>query len=133
MNRHFPDPSGIDAESRVVGYDWPALRAELDLHGAVILPKLLTPEECADIAALYPNEAYFRSHIVMARHGFGRGEYRYFRYPLPTLLSGLRGALYTQLVPTANAWNERMGDETRYPAFHTVRIRRGSSAWASSR
>lgn len=118
MNRHFPDPSGIDAESRVVGYDWPALRAELDLHGAVIFPKLLTPEECADIAALYPNEAHFRSHIVMARHGFGRGEYRYFRYPLPTLLSGLRGALYAQLVPTANAWSERMGDETRYPAFH---------------
>ncbi|CAN7173925.1 2OG-Fe(II) oxygenase [Rhizobium sp. LjRoot254] len=118
MNTHFQNPTSADAASRVAAYDWPALRAELDLHGAAILPRLLTPEECADIAALYPDESYFRSHIIMARHGFGRGEYRYFRYPLPSLLSGLRGALYAQLVPTANAWNERMGDETRYPTDH---------------
>ena len=118
MNTHFQEPSNTDATSRVAAYDWPALRAELDLHGAAILPKLLSPEECADIAALYPDESHFRSHIIMARHGLGRGEYRYFRYQLPSLLSGQRGALYRQLVSTANEWNERMGDETRYPADH---------------
>jgi len=118
MNVHLQEPLSSDPTCRVAAYDWAAICAELDLCGAAILPKLLTPEECADIAALYPHEAHFRSHIIMARHGFGRGEYRYFRYPLPSLLSGLRGALYRRLVPTANAWIQQMDDDTRYPADH---------------
>ena len=82
------------AAARVDGYDWSALASGLDQVGAAVLPKLLTSEECGMIAALYPHEEQFRSHIVMARHGFGKGEYRYFRYPLPGLVGGLRTALY---------------------------------------
>ena len=75
------------AEQRVARYDWPGLAAELDGYGAAVIEKLLTPEECRQIAALYPHEEHFRSHIHMARHGFGKGEYRYFKYPLPDLLA----------------------------------------------
>jgi len=82
------------------------------------MEKLLSPEECAEIAALYPHEEHFRSHIVMARHGFGKGEYRYFKYPLPALLGSLRTALYPRLSDVANAWNERMGIDRRYPETH---------------
>jgi len=78
----------------------------------------MTPAECAAMAALYPQEEHFRSHIVMARHGFGKGEYRYFRYPLPDLLGALRTALYARLAPVANGWNERMGEPAHYPAAH---------------
>jgi uncharacterized protein len=111
-------PAPLPAEARVDGYDWAALTAELDQVGAAVLPQLLGPEECRAIAALYPHEEHFRSHIVMARHGFGKGEYRYFRYPLPALAGGLRTALYPRLAPIANAWNERMGLEMRYPKAH---------------
>src|SRR5215472_7970026 len=83
-----------------------------------MLQKLLVPEECRSIAALYPDESHFRSHIVMARHGFGKGEYRYFKYPLPKLLGGLRTALYTHLADVANDWNRRMGIDERYPNDH---------------
>ncbi len=106
------------AEARVARYDWRALGKELDTQGCAVLDKLLTCEECEAIAALYPGEERFRSHIVMARHGFGKGEYRYFSYPLPELIAGLRDALYPRLAPIANAWNERMGEATRYPAEH---------------
>ena len=108
------------AEARVGGYDWPALLAELDGNGCAILPTLLSPEECSAIAALYPDERHFRSHVHMARHGFGRGEYRYFRYPLPDLIGGLRTALYPRLAGVANAWNVRMGIDRRYPDDHAA-------------
>ena len=104
------------AEARVAAYDWQALAGELDTYGCAVLPKLLSPEECRAIAALYPDESHFRSHVHMARHGFGKGEYRYFKYPLPDLLGGLRTALYPQLAGVANAWNARMGIDERYPA-----------------
>lgn len=103
---------------RVDAYDWTALAGELDNCGAAVLPQLLTAQECAAIAALYPHEEHFRSHIRMARHGFGKGEYRYFKYPLPDLLGSLRAALYPRLAPIANGWNARMKIETRYPAQH---------------
>jgi uncharacterized protein len=106
-------------EQRVGAYDWPALASELDQYGAAVMQKLLTPEECREIAALYPHEEHFRNHIHMARHGFGKGEYRYFKYPLPKLLAGLRTALYPRLAPVANRWNERMGVEMRYPEHHS--------------
>jgi len=107
-----------DAEARVDGYDWNALAQDLDGYGCAVLEKLLTPQECRDIAALYPHEQHFRSHIHMARHGFGKGEYRYFRYPLPDILGDLRTALYPHLAPIANDWNERMGVAARYPQNH---------------
>ena len=106
------------AEARVDAYDWSGLAGELDRFGAAILPKLLSQEECRTIAALYPREEHFRSHIVMARHGFGKGEYRYFRYPLPDLVGGLRTALYARLAPIADTWNERLGVELRHPKTH---------------
>ncbi|NLS17551.1 2OG-Fe(II) oxygenase [Rhizobium sp. P40RR-XXII] len=105
-------------EARVDAYDWKALTGELDSFGCAILPQLLTPEECHAISRLYPQERHFRSHVIMARHGFGKGEYRYFSYPLPGLLSGLRTALYPHLAGIANEWNERMGMDERYPDEH---------------
>ena len=83
-----------------------------------MLERLLTAKECREIAALYGDDSRFRSRIVMARHGFGQGEYKYFSYPLPPLVESVRTALYPHLAPIANAWNERMGIETRYPAEH---------------
>lgn len=107
------------AEQRVNEYDWNALSADLSGYGCAVMEKLLSPEECGQIAALYPQEEHFRSHIHMARHGFGKGEYRYFKYPLPDLLGGLRTALYPRLAGVANDWNERMGIDQRYPARHS--------------
>jgi hypothetical protein len=106
------------AEGRIGRYDWATLASELDSYGSAVMEKLLSPEECADIAALYPHEEHFRSHVVMARHGFGKGEYRYFKYPLPDFLGGLRTALYPRLSGVANQWNERMGIDQRYPVTH---------------
>jgi uncharacterized protein len=106
------------AEIRVTAYDWDALAGDLDSYGCAVLPKLLSAEECRSIAELYPDESHFRSHIHMARHGFGKGEYRYFKYPLPELLGALRTALYPRLAGVANEWNARMGSERRYPGNH---------------
>ena len=105
-------------ERRIDGYDWNTIGADLDAFGCATLQKLLAPQECEDVAALYPHEEHFRSHIHMARHGFGKGEYRYFKYPLPDLLGGLRTALYPRLVTIANEWNDRMGIDERYPVEH---------------
>jgi uncharacterized protein len=111
-------PAVLSAKARVAAYDWRALVDELDSYGCVVLPKLLSPEECGAIAVPYCDESLFRSHIYMARHGFGRGEYRYFEYPLPDLVDGLRTALYPHLAGVANDWNGRMGVDERYPADH---------------
>ncbi|TWB47449.1 hypothetical protein FBZ98_110102 [Rhizobium sp. ERR 922] len=109
--------------ARVDAYDWPSLAGELDGFGCAVLPKLLAPDECNAISRLYPEERHFRSHVIMARHSFGRGEYRYFNYPLPGLLGGLRTALYPRLADIANRWNERMGVEERYPDEHAAFLR----------
>lgn len=113
----------MSAEARVAAYDWKALTGELDSYGCAVLPKLLTPEECGHIAALYRDKSHFRSHIIMVRHGFGRGEYRYFNYPLPGLVGGLRTALYPRLAGVANDWNERMGMAQRFPDDHASYLR----------
>jgi hypothetical protein len=111
-------------EPRVAAYDWQALTGELDSYGCAILPKLLSPEECCAIAALYPEESHFRSRIHMARHGFGKGEYSYFKYPLPDIVEGLRTALYPHLAGLANEWNRRMGIDERYPGNHAAFLNR---------
>lgn len=98
--------------------DRDAIAAALDRDGWAVLPGLLSDTECDDTAALYAEEAGFRSHVFMARHGFGRGEYRYFAYPLPPLVAALRGELYPRLAPIANRWHERMGMAVRFPAAH---------------
>ena len=111
-----PEPPAVAA--RVCQLDWESLSAELDERGCTVIERLLSPDECSEIAALYPREERFRSHIHMARHGFGKGEYKYFKYPLPALIGELRSTLYPQLVAVANAWNERMSLDQRYPARH---------------
>jgi uncharacterized protein len=112
------------AEARVAAYDWRAIVGELDNYGCAVLPKLLTPEESCYIASLYPDESHFRSHIRMVQHGFGKGEYRYFKYPLPDLVGGLRTALYPYFAAVANEWNGRMGIAGRYPDNHASFLKR---------
>ncbi|WCM29925.1 2OG-Fe(II) oxygenase [Sphingomonas sp. QA11] len=96
-----------------------------------MLPGLLSAAECDATAALYGPGPAFRSHVVMARHGFGQGEYRYFAYPLPPLVAGLRGALYPRLAPIANRWNERMGIDVRFPGDHAAFLDRCHEAGQS--
>ena len=120
----YSTSAATPAEARVGAYDWQALAGELDSYGCAVLPKLLSPEECRAIAALYADESHFRSHIHMARHGFGKGEYRYFKYPLPHLIAGLRTALYPHLAAVANEWNGRMGIDERYPDVHASFLKR---------
>src|SRR5207253_4926199 len=90
---------------RVDAIDWTQIGAGLDTHGCAVIEKLLAPPQCAALAALYPDASRFRSRIVMSRHGFGRGEYKYFSYPLPDIVAELRPALYAPLAPIANRWN----------------------------
>jgi uncharacterized protein len=95
--------------------DWSAVGAQLDARGCAVLPGLLAPAACQELAELYSNDSRFRSRIVMSRHGFGQGEYKYFAYPLPPLIAGLRRALYPHLAPVANEWSRRLGAAQRYP------------------
>ena len=107
------------ANGRIDRYDWSAIGSDLDAHGGAVLPKLFAAAECQEIAELYPHEEHFRSQVIMARHGFGKGEYRYFKYPLPALIGEMRATLYAHAVTFANAWNERMNVEARYPREHS--------------
>ncbi|HDR9474841.1 2OG-Fe(II) oxygenase [Burkholderia multivorans] len=106
----------VDVASRVDTLDWHLIDTDLDGYGCAHVPRLLSPDECRALAALYPDDTRYRSRVVMARHGFGRGEYKYFAYPLPTLVDALRTALYRHLAPIANRWNRALGIDTRYPA-----------------
>lgn len=105
-------------QERIAGYDWNVLTAEMNAHGCAVLPELLTAGECKELAALYQHDRHFRSQVHMARHGFGKGEYKYFKYPLPEPIGELRTALYARVAPVANAWNERMKLDVRYPPTH---------------
>jgi uncharacterized protein len=107
-----------DIAARVAALDWIGIAAALDADGCAITGALLTPGECAALAGSYPADALFRSRVVMARHGFGRGEYKYFANPLPELVAALRAALYPGLAGIANRWNEAMGIAVRYPHDH---------------
>ena len=104
--------------------DWPNLAATLDAAGAAATPPLLTPRECEALAALYDDAAQFRSRVVMARHGFGRGEYQYFDYPLPKPVVALRTALYPPLAAIANRWATTLGLPATYPADHATYLAR---------
>jgi hypothetical protein len=101
---------------------------ELDAYGCTVLEHLLSPAQCRALAELYPDESRFRSRVVMARHGFGWGEYQYFRYPLPEPVAALRTAVYLHLAPIANRWNEAMGLEPRYPTEHAEYLARCHAA-----
>ena len=104
--------------SRLASLDWAAIGAELDQQGCAILPRLLATDECDSLAAGYDNDAIYRSRVVMARHGFGRGEYRYYTYPLPALVQDLRDAVYARLAPVANRWHELLREPSRFPLEH---------------
>ena len=95
--------------------DWPGIEADLNAYGCAIIPQLLDCNQCQALSELYPRDELFRRHIVMARHGFGQGEYKYFQYPLPDTVDELRTALYPGLAAIANGWNELMGVTVRYP------------------
>ena len=113
---------------RIAGIDFAAVGRELDAYGAAIVPALLMPEECEAIAAGYDDHARFRSTVVMGRYGFGRGEYRYYAYPLPDLVATLRQGLYPPLAAVANRWNATLGEPVRYPADHAGYLARCHAA-----
>ncbi len=104
---------------RLNEFDWNRMSQELDTQGNAVLEDLISPDECRALAGMYGQVELFRSRVVMARHGFGRGEYKYFEYPLPDLVGKLRTTMYPRLVSIANRWNEAMGLEVRYPDAHT--------------
>ncbi len=109
---------------RLKALDWERISNDLDAQGSAVIESLITPEECDALARLYMVDDIFRSRIVMGRHGFGRGEYKYFSYPLPGIISKLRTLMYPYLVPIANRWNAAMDIDVRYPAKHADFIAR---------
>ena len=109
---------------RVAAIDWTRVREELDTYGAAVIGPVLSPSQCRDIASGYDNDAQFRSRIVMARHGFGRGEYKYWAYPLPEQVAALRNALYPPLAEIANAWRSALGYEKAFPPDHDAYLAR---------
>lgn len=113
-----------NTHERLNALDWSQISKELDSVGCAVLSGLLSAEDCRALAALYANDSLFRSRVVMARHGFGRGEYKYFAYPLPQLIAELRAALYPRLVPVANQWSSAMGIDIEYPQKHKEFIER---------
>lgn len=131
--RSLFDPQPAMSTDTVVGrrlqaVNWTTLGADLDARGYAVIPQLLAAEACSAISARYDEDALFRSRVVMARHGYGRGEYRYFAYPLPSLVSELRTQVYAQLVLLANRWNQEMGIAVSYPETHAEFIARCHTA-----
>lgn len=127
MTAALKQPLAVNAEDialRIGALEWAAVATHLDDNGWAVLSNLLSPGACGSIANLYSTDDVFRSHIIMARHGFGRGEYKYFSYPLPDIIANLRTALYPRLAPIANRWNESMGTDVRYPSAHADFIKR---------
>jgi hypothetical protein len=118
LKRRADGDGAPDLAARLAAVDWEGVAARLDGEGCAVLDALLSPEDCRALAALYDREERFRSRIVMARHGFGKGEYKYFAAPLPPLVSALRTALYPPLAAIANRWNAAMGVDVRYPDEH---------------
>ena len=125
LNRITPPARAVASAEAM---DWPGITKGLNEYGNAVLSGALAVQECNGLAGLYANEEGFRSRVVMASHGFGRGEYKYFSYPLPDLIGGLRASLYRKLVPIANAWNESMKVDVRYPSEHAEFIERCHAA-----
>jgi uncharacterized protein len=109
---------------KTLALDWMAVAQDLDAKGFAVLPKLLTPAECEGLSSHYSDDSRFRSRIDMTRHGFRRGEYKYFSYPLPDFIADLRTALYPPLAHVANRWNAAMGIDVRYPGTHAEFLER---------
>jgi uncharacterized protein len=120
--------SAKDVAKRVKAIDWTRVGNDLDVRGSTVIERLISPGECESLAALYSIDNIFRSRVVMARHGFGRGEYKYFKYPLPDLIARLRTALYPQLAALANRWNAAMSIDVQFPNKHAAFIERCHTA-----
>jgi uncharacterized protein len=116
--RHTPNSGANDLFNQVASLDWATIGGELDSHGYAVIGPVLTPEQCETLTALYDTEGPFRSRVVMARHGYGRGEYQYFAYPLPAPIGALRTALYPPLAQIANRWNAAMNVDVQLPPEH---------------
>ena len=110
--------------TQMAALDWTDIAAQLDSHGCATTGRLLTSQQCATLATSYASDAPFRSRVVMARHGFGRGEYKYFAYPLPELVAALRSALYPPLAEIGNDWNDALGIGVRFPRDHASYLAR---------
>jgi uncharacterized protein len=104
--------------------DWPRIAGDLDAFGCALVPGLLAPADCEALVALYDQDDRFRSRVIMARHGFGRGEYKYLAHPLPEVVARLRGELYPPLAAIANRWNQAMGVDVDYPDDHAAYLAR---------
>jgi hypothetical protein len=113
-----------NAIARIKTLDWERISQHLDAQGSAILERVLSRDECQALAQIYPEDDLFRSQVVMARHGFGRGEYKYFSYPMPEIIAELRTTLYPRLAPIANRWNTAMGNQVRYPEEHSDFLKR---------
>ena len=118
----------VDIADRVASLDWISVAAQLDAFGCATTGPLLTPDECAMIASRYGEDGIYRSRVIMGRHGFGRGEYKYFSYPLPDTIAALRESLYPALADVANRWNAQMGIDQRFPADHAAYLKRCQAA-----
>jgi uncharacterized protein len=120
----YISPSGDGREPRIAAGNWQRIERDLNGQGFAMIDRLLTPEECAGLAALFGDDGLFRKHVIMAQHGYGRGEYKYFAYPLPALVSALRTTAYPHLAQLANRWNAEMNVEIRYPVDHDAFLER---------
>ena len=122
------DITPANVRPRLASADWEEIASDLDARGSAVIERLLSPGHCRSIAALYEADERFRSKVVMERHGFGRGEYKYFNYPLPPLIADLRTSLYPHLAAIANRWNAALGIDVRYPAAHSAFVARCHAA-----
>jgi len=124
MSASATSARAVQPAPRTAMFDWPRIESELDAFGCAVVRNVLSPEECVVLAGSYPESELFRSRVVMERHGFGRGEYQYFRYPLPDLIADLRAEMYAPLALIANRWYESMELAPRFPARHAAFLRR---------
>jgi hypothetical protein len=125
---HDVHPAAPSLGARVAALDWPRIEADLDERGCATTGAVLTPRECADLVEGYGDDSAYRSRVVMARHGFGRGEYKYFAYPLPPPVAALRAALYPRLAPVASRWERSLGRAGDFPADHGAYLARCRAA-----
>src|SRR5262249_8493709 len=117
-----------DVAARVAALDWERIAADLDAYGCATTGALLTADECTEVSSRYAADSPYRSRVIMARHGFGRGEYKYFAYPLPGMVASLRESLYAPLAAIANRWNEQMCVAQHFPATHAAYLKRCHAA-----
>ena len=113
----------METTAAIPRVDWTGIEADLEQTGSALVPGLLDPGACGRLQSLYEDDSVFRSKVVMARHGFGRGEYKYFSYPLPRVVEDLRTQLYPRLAPIANRWETMLGREARFPETHAAYLK----------